>query len=86
MDITAIDPNFTPKTLPAGMQAEFHSIMEAPFCIEGLPFRKNGEFYRLDDRLREDQVNPGVPELAHHTTGGAVRFVTDSPFLLLHAN
>lgn len=85
MDIIAIDPNFTPKTLPADMQAEFHSVTEAPFCIEGLPFRKNGEFYRLDDRLREDQVNPGVPELAHHTAGGAVRFITDSPFLLLHA-
>lgn len=84
MKIEAIDPNFAQNTSTEG-KLVFHSCRREPFRLYGLesiepgqPFARvspqNAQAYGFSDNLRE---------LMHHTSGGRIRFQTDSRELAL---
>lgn len=60
-------------------------VKEAPFVLGGLidPKDNCGEYYRLD-ASRKDIYSGANNGLAHHTTGGTVRFITDADVISLH--
>ena len=63
----------------------FYNILNAPFHIDGLiPPKTEGEpFYRLPPEVAET-VNSGVMAMNHCTSGGRVRFKTDSSYVAVH--
>lgn len=81
-----LDANFRSAALPNGEKIEYHNVFVAPFEITGFPWRQPGQkvFYRLSDHLAKE-MRPAVRHLAHCTSGGAVRFATDSPRIVVRA-
>ena len=80
-DISKIDKNFV---IPADVQrdgAVFYNVTEKPFSVHGL-IRENDAWARMPAAIA-DNVNDGVKALAHNTAGGRVRFVTDSPYVII---
>lgn len=62
----------------------WRSVREAPFRIHGLYKPElSGRFRRLPAEI-SDNTNEGVAQLATNTSGGRVRFVTDSPYVAIH--
>lgn len=59
--------------------------MEEPFRLYGIlpPDEEHGYYHRIPQKVA-DRVNDGVKGLNHHTAGGRIRFVTDSPFVAIH--
>lgn len=85
MDITEFDKNFL-QAAAGGKKVEFHDALEAPFALDGFPFRQPGEkLSRLPAGLTEQTFSPGVHALAGNTSGGAIRFRAASPELYLMA-
>lgn len=84
MKIEEIDKNFKAAELN-GQPVHFYNAHAAPFSVEGFPWRKKGEltFYRLPRNIKD--VNEGALWLAHQTSGGAIRFRTDSKFIAIRA-
>jgi hypothetical protein len=84
-NILNIDKNFKSSVL-GSRKYEFHSPLEAPFEISGLPWLKenNCKFCRLPEQILPD-CSEGVQELAWHTSGAAIRFKTDSAFIAVAA-
>jgi len=83
MKIEDIDKNF--QTAKVGnLDVCYFNVLKAPFELEGFPWRDPARiFNRLPAAFTEKDVNAGALSLAQHTTGGAVRFRTDSPYLTL---
>ena len=80
--ISDIDRNLAVETV-ADLPVEFHSALEAPFALYGLCDPHDGKPYRrLPDEVAK-ATNEGVAWLALHTSGGRLRFRTDSPHLAL---
>jgi hypothetical protein len=80
--IEEIDKNFAVPQFN-DLEIEWFDIRNAPFELYGLI--DTGEKYvRLPDDVAAS-VNDGVKWLAKHTSGGRVRFSTDSPFIALAA-
>ena len=82
-DVSKIDRNFHVSTQIQREGLLFRDAEDAPFRIYGL-MREDGHFCRLPDSVAST-VNDGVKHLALHTAGGRVRFVTDSPYVAIHA-
>jgi len=82
--IETIDRNFKTADL-GGKPVRFFSAHSAPFVIEGFPWRKEGDltFYRLPRDIKD--VNDGAMWLANQTSGGAIRFRTDSRYIAIRA-
>ena len=59
----------------------FYDVLEAPFKIYGV-YYEDGKFRRLPEKVAES-VNPGVLYTHVYTTGGRVRFRTDSPYVAI---
>jgi len=74
-----IDPNLVVPTKLDKADICFHNVLEEPFSIHGV-FYEDGKFRRLPESVAET-VSPGVLRLHGHTTGGRVRFRTDSPYI-----
>ena len=76
-DIKTIDRNMDFVNQSAdGM--DWYSVDDAPFCLDGLHWRKKGEGFR---RLPMEgcSISPGVDKtLSWHTAGAMLRFVTDA--------
>ena len=62
---------------------KFYSIDHAPFKIYGV-FKDNGKYRRMPEDVAQS-VSEGVYTLHTHTAGGRVRFVTDSPYIVINA-
>lgn len=80
MDISKIDPNF--KSLDArfdGMTT--YDPLEKPFEITGVTF--NGKRYVRMPKEIATTVNEGVLSLHSNTSGGRIRFRTDSQYITL---
>ena len=81
-NISEIDSNFkTGRILADDMVS--HDCFEEPFEINGLyrP-RENKNFLRLPEEYQEsDILSDGVKRLMRHTSGGRIRFSTNSPYL-----
>lgn len=83
MDITKIDKNFV---VPVTVDREnlcYYDIEQEPFQIYGVR-KENGKFRRMPEAIAAS-VSEGVYNLHTNTAGGRVRFVTDSPFVAVHA-
>ena len=81
-----LDPNFRSVALPSGEKIDYYDVFAAPFEITGFPWRQPGTkvLYRLSDELAKG-LRPAVRHLAHCTSGGTVRFATDSPRIVVRA-
>ena len=81
MDIAEIDKNYAVTTI-AGYDITFYDVFKDAFwMLEGLPFaEKNRNFFRLPLEMM-DKVSEGVNNLLRHTSGGALRFISDTPAL-----
>lgn len=82
-DISKIDKNFEITTEIEREGLVFHSITEPPFSVHGL-IREWDAFVRMPCAVAE-KVSVGVFDLARHTAGGRVRFITDSPYVVIKA-
>lgn len=68
------DQNFSPFV--AGMEGlNFCDVLETAAVLEGLP---GGAYCRIPEDWRSE-MTPNVQRLAFHTSGGVIRFLTDSP-------
>lgn len=84
MRIEDIDKNFAATTFSRNDVA-FYDVRQEPFQIYGLYEPKTEPiFHRMPENIAE-KVSPGVSRLATHTSGGRVRFKTNSPFLAIRA-
>lgn len=85
MKIEEIDKNFKTKSSLDIPDIRYYSPLEEPFALYGL-YRPQelGEYRRLPQEIAAS-VSPGVSELGVHTSGGRVRFQTDSPYVTIKA-
>ncbi len=79
MDFTKIDKNMKVETKIERDGLKFYDIDEAPFKIHGV-FREGDRYVRMP-RAVADSVNDSICWLNGHTSGGRIRFVTDSPYI-----
>lgn len=85
MKIETIDRNFQIAKV-GSLDVRYCNALEEPFALEGFPWRDPGMvFNRLPASFTEKEVNKGALSLSRHTTGGAIRFRTDSPCIALRA-
>lgn len=84
MGIEKIDKNFIVKS-SSGAELEFHSAKNAPMVVDGLAwFTEDKEYVRIPKRFRSN-LNEGIKVLADHTSGGCVRFRTNSNTIAIKA-
>ena len=81
MDFTKIDKNMKVETKIEREGLTFYDIDQAPFKIHGV-FREGDRYVRMPRELAES-VNDSIKWLNGHTTGGRIRFVTDSPYIAM---
>ncbi|MBQ5777240.1 MAG: SGNH/GDSL hydrolase family protein [Oscillospiraceae bacterium] len=80
-----VDPNFIVSTEINAPDCVFYDARRAPFKIYGLYNPEDGrDFRRLPDDVAE-ATSKAVCELHMHTSGGRVRFKTDSPYVAINA-
>lgn len=82
-DITKLDKNFVINTSIDKDDIKFYDIESEPFKVYGI-FRENGIYRRMPEQIAKS-VSPGVAGLNTHTSGGRVRFKTDSTYIAIHA-
>lgn len=80
--IEDIDKNFKAR-LPVFSEMKTYDIHTAPFLLYGLKYDERG-FYRMDTEVA-DLVSDGVRALNYNTSGGVLRFRTDSEKIILTA-
>ena len=80
-DIASIDKNFVIETNIERENIKFYDAKEAPISLFGV--WHDGECYRRVPRDVAENTSPGVAGLSRHTAGGRIRFVTDSPYVIL---
>lgn len=86
-DITKIDKNFAEVKVEDRPVRYYDALNDPNFVITGFAWRKPGEpLLRIPARLiGGDSVNKGVQGLARHTSGGMIRFRTDSKYIAIRA-
>lgn len=81
MDFTKIDKNMKVETKIERDGLTFYDIDKAPVNIHGI-FREDDRYVRMPRDLA-DNVNDSIRWLNGHTSGGRIRFITDSPYIAL---
>ena len=84
MDLSTIDP----RLLDAKIEAEdvvWRNALSAPFSLHGVYFDEGFGAYRRMPKAIADTVNPGVSGLSSNTSGGRLRFRTNSPYVAIRA-
>ena len=89
MKIEEIDPAFQTKTIGV-RPVVYLDVMKPPFAVEGQPWPappgQPWRVARIPPYLTPREVNEGaLDEGWHMTTGAAVRFRSDSPFVAIRA-
>lgn len=84
MDIQKIDKNFLTR-IPSGMDLRFYDADEVPFEVYGLLPHQPGEPYRRIPLQIGKESNIGVEYLSASTTGGRIRFRTNSRIVAISA-
>ena len=74
-----VDKNFIVQTQIFKEDARYYDIAEAPFRVYGV-FHENGMYRRMPEAVAKS-VNTGVYTLHTNTSGGRVRFITDSQYI-----
>ncbi len=84
MNISEIDKNFN-LSYDEPEDTEWFSARELPFVTYGIEYvEQTGRYRRLPMDIAKS-VNSGVAALSQNTSGGRVRFATDSPFIGIRA-
>ena len=81
-DLSKIDKNFKIETKIEKQGIRFYSIEESPFKIYGV-FKENGKYCRMPSEVAKT-VSENVGILNYETSGGRVRFITDSPYVAIN--
>lgn len=81
-DLSKIDKNFKIETKIEKQGIRFYSIDEPPFKIYGV-FKENGKYCRMPGEVAKT-VSENVGILNYETSGGRVRFITDSPYVAIN--
>lgn len=81
--IEEIDKNFEAKK-PVFAEMKTYDIHSSPFSLYGLLYDEEG-FYRMDKSVAE-KVSDSVKALNYNTSGGCLRFSTDSKRIILTVN
>ena len=81
VDISKIDNNFSIETKIDKEDIKFYKIDDYPFNVYGI-FKENGKYRRMPESVAKS-VSEGVYALHANTTGGRVRFVTDSSYIVI---
>ena len=86
-DISKIDKNFAEAKVDNRPVHYYDALNDPRFVITGFPWRKpGGPLVRIPERLLTgEQVNRGVRGLSRHSSGGMIRFRTDSKYIALKA-
>lgn len=83
ISIEELDKNFKLKSRVDKEDAVFYNALSSPFSLHGLIY-ENGEYVRMPDETAES-VSPAVHRLSKNTAGGRLRFITDSPYVIIRA-
>ena len=84
-NIEEIDKNFAVPTDVSDIDADYYDVREEPFKVYGLyNYKIEPEFKRMPDEIGLN-VNDGVASLYKETSGGRIRFSTDSDVVILKA-
>ena len=84
MDIQKIDKNFLTR-MPSGIDLRFYDADEVPFEVYGLLPHQQDEPYRRIPLQVGKESNIGVEYLSASTTGGRIRFRTNSRIVAISA-
>ncbi|MBE5732195.1 MAG: hypothetical protein E7353_04070 [Clostridiales bacterium] len=81
IDLSTIDKNFKVETTITEPDIVWFDVKNAPFAIHGVTYDSNqGLFIRMPQEIA-NKTNDGVAYLCKNTSGGRVRFRTNSKFL-----
>ena len=83
MDISKIDPNLIVPCSIGKLDVRYYDIDSPPFRIYGV-WREGNNYYRIPPEVSA-KVSPRVHAVRANTTGGRVRFVTDSSYVAIRA-
>ena len=81
--LESIDKSFKVETNIDKSDIRFYSVLKKPFCIYGVKY-ENGKFRRMPQEIAKC-VNDGVSYLHTNTSGGRLRFQTDSSYIAISA-
>ena len=82
-DISKIDKNFSVESVLNKDGVAFYDVRREPFCVYGLyDYKNQSRFMRIPEDVAK-ATNDGVAVLANCTSGGRVRFCTDSEFICI---
>ncbi len=82
MKLEEIDKNFRVETTIDKDDIRFHNVRQEPFKVYGI-YHEDGIFRRLPESVAK-ATSEGVHALHAKTTGGRVRFKTNSPYVAIH--
>jgi len=84
-DFAEVDKNFV-RLKKDYDDIKYYNVLEEPFALEGLyKPKETGLYTRLPmDFMQRDDLNATAKIVMTNTAGGKVRFVTDSPYIVLH--
>ena len=80
-DISQIDRNFALSEELGRDDVTFFDVKQTPQYLFGIRYDETG-FFRMPHEIAAN-VNDGVAQLYRHTSGGRLRFVTNSPFVAI---
>lgn len=84
-NIQHVDKNFTVEKNVCSNGLIFNDVKEAPFEVYGLyDYKNQAQFKRMPDEVAKN-VNDGVAALYTNTSGGRIRFSTNSDVIVLKA-
>ena len=81
--LASMDVNFKIDTNIDKNDIRFYSALQAPFALYGLLY-ENGKFRRMPEKVAKS-VSPGVEYFYCKTSGGRVRFKTNSRYIAISA-
>lgn len=80
--IYEIDKNFNVESNLNLKDAQYYNVKENPWCLYGLLI---DDIFRRMPKQTAEKVNDGVLSLHSNTSGGRLRFITDSPYVAIVA-
>ena len=81
--ISQVDKNFSVETSIQKEDIKFYNIDDEPFKIYGI-FKEGGKYRRMPESVAKT-VSDGVYYLHSNTSGGRVRFKTDSKYIAINS-
>ena len=84
MDLSVIDPRLVDAKVDAD-NVVWKNALTAPFSLHGVYFDEESKSYRRMPLAVAKTVNPGVAGLSSNTSGGRIRFRSDSPYVAIRA-